>query len=63
MKKRFENEEFISQEVANISEYQTFDAEEFKGIELLRQTFEEHRGEEIQLQSFVENQEDNKPLN
>ncbi len=63
MKKRFENEEFISQEVANISEYQTFDAEEFKGIELLKQTFEEHRGEELQLQSFVENQEDNKPLN
>ena len=62
MKKKFENEEFISQEVANISEYQTFDAEELRGIELFSEPFEELRGEEIQPQSFVEEKVENKPL-
>lgn len=62
MKKKFENEEFISQEVANISEYQTFDAEELRGIELFSEPFEELRGEELQLQSFVEEKVENKPL-
>ena len=62
MNKKFENEEFISKEVSEVLEYQTFDVEELKSIELFSEPFEELRSVEVQPQSFVEEQKETKPL-
>lgn len=50
---KYENEQFRVDEFSKVDEYQHFKAEDFKSLELLSVKNEEYRVEEIQKQSFV----------
>lgn len=54
---KYENEQFKVDEFSKVEEYQRFKAEDFKSLELLSVKKEEFKVDEIQKQSFVNEQE------
>ena len=60
---KHERENFNVDEISKFDEYQKFEAEDFKSLELFRAKKEEYKVEEIQKQSFVNEDKTNNQTN